>query len=140
MNNFIVPQPEDCHFVVQKDARKVICVLKNTKYDAQIYFEEGFRVPIAIAPREKAGKMPNKFVGIATCAPEDNWNEEIGRTLAYNRVIKKYCNSLFRHINTLVDYYDTYLNDFITEVNRFGEKMTKVIDHNDKYVKEQLNT
>lgn len=34
--------------------------------------------------------MPNKFVGIAKCAPEDTWDEHTGRMIAFDRAKFKY--------------------------------------------------
>ena len=70
-------------------------------------------------------KMPPRFVGIATCSPNDEWNEEIGRLIAFNRAKDKYNRSFFKHANNLMEEMDNYLNHVEDCFNNYGRKLSE---------------
>lgn len=45
-------------------------------------------------------KLPNEFKGIAKCNPSDTFDEEKGKELAKNRLLKKYNKRLHTALNT----------------------------------------
>ena len=75
---------EDCWFYINEDARTVTCVYyPKDWYDA---FDEANKFPrrnkITVLVNKKY-RLKSKYVGIARCNPEDTWNEEIGKLVAY---------------------------------------------------------
>jgi hypothetical protein len=67
--------------------------------------------------------MPVSFMGKAVCAPEDEWNEETGRLIAFSRAKDKCYKSFFKRANLLVQTVDRRLGDMITTFNDFGLKL-----------------
>ena len=119
----------DCKFYADKDAGVVICVIPNTDgmlwdflhdnckwHDINMYYAvEG--------ALEEQLYLPDSFVGKAVCAPEDEWNEETGRLIAYARAKDKCYKSFFKRANKLVQTVDKRLENMITIFNDFGVKL-----------------
>jgi len=119
----------NCKFYVDKKTRTVICVIPKTQYilsdfiikhfnwaDIDIFSSLEFKLRHAIY-------MPHSFMGKAVCAPEDEWNEETGRMIAFSRAKDKCYKSFFKRANTLVQTIDQRLGNMITLFNDFGLKL-----------------
>ena len=68
-------------------------------------------------------ELPNSFMGKAVCAPEDEWDEELGKMIAFSRAKDKCYKSFFKRANLLVQKFDTRLGDMIELFNNFGMKL-----------------
>ena len=134
-----VPQPEDCHFIVKKEEGKVICIMEDTKFRAVNYFIANIRTALidSYITKDKY-LMPDRFVGIATCSANDEWDEQIGRTIAYNRALKKYSTSFFKHVNTMVHEVDDALDAFTAQCNKYGTSLSRSIQNNDEWVNKKM--
>ena len=119
----------DCRFYVDEDARTVVCVIPNTKNMVKDFIEEHAKWPdIDVwmhygTKFEKAMTMPYSFMGKATCSPEDEWDLELGRMLAFSRAKDKCYKSFFKRANHYVQTIDRRLGDMITIFNDFGVKL-----------------
>jgi hypothetical protein len=119
----------DCRFYVDEEARTVICVIPNTKNMVNDFIWDHFQwsdVNMSDAldyHLRRQIKMPKSFMGKAVCAPEDEWNEELGRMLAFSRAKNKCYKSFFKRANRLVQTVDRRLSDMITLFNDFGDKL-----------------
>ena len=119
----------DCKFYVDEAARTVVCVIPNTKMMVQDFIHDHFNwndlsmyYAVCWALDEKI-EMPYSFMGKATCAPEDKWDEETGRMLAFSRAKDKCYKSFFKRANKCVQTVDKRLNDMIEAFNNFGMKL-----------------
>lgn len=133
MRKGIFIKEENVRFIVREEERKVICILDKTAHDAQKIINRMSN--IYITNFDTGRIMPNKFIGIATCAPEDVWDEKIGKAIAFNKVCEKYYKSLFKRLNTYVQTIDYELNKSIDEINTYGARVGRVLDAK----KEHLN-
>lgn len=131
----------ECKFYVDEEARTVICVIPNKIYhkDGSItvvskmvedFIEENFRFKdldfdfaLNFDWQEKNLEMPVSFMGKAVCAPEDEWNEETGRMIAFSRAKDKCYKSFFKRANKFVQAVDRRLGDMIERFNDFGLKL-----------------
>ena len=64
-------------------------------------------------------------MGKAVCAPEDEWDVETGKMIAFSRAKDKCYKSFFKRANMLVQKFDARLGDMIELFNNFGEKLDK---------------
>ena len=119
----------DCKFYVDEEARTVVCVIPNTQLMVTDFIHEHFRwkdmnfwMGLEYILENKL-TMPHSFMGKAVCAPEDEWNEKLGRILAFSRAKNKCYKSFFKRANLLVRTVDRRLNDMITTFNDFGIKL-----------------
>lgn len=125
----------EVRYIVDQEHRKIICLLSNTKYAFYDFVEE--RANDLILPINKRAilYMPNTFRGVATCAPEDEWNEELGKHIAYARARYKFDVSFFRHANNFMHYFDNTLDRLSEDFNRYGVR----IGNNQEYRMQRIN-
>ena len=123
---------EDCRFIVNEEARKVICIIDKCKYDflkfadnnhfivhpENLFVDEADRLYDTLV-------MPNRFVGVATCDMEDTWNEDFGRELAYTKARDKYNKSFWKRANKYIDTLDTWAEEAVQCLDRYGEKLAQ---------------
>ena len=118
-------RPENCKFIVNENKRKVVCVLEDTEKN----LEEFLRCEACVEDLHNPfwyneTTLPNRFVGIATCSPEDEWNEEIGRRLAFARVKRAYYKSYFKHANDYIRRLDNELDRMVEIFNAHSDRVT----------------
>ena len=120
----------DCKFYVDEEARTVVCVIPDTSDMVEDFIDEHFdfkELNFSIITCWGWGHdkltMPHSFMGKAVCAPEDEWNEETGRMIAFSRAKDKCYKSFFKRANLYVQAIDRRLGDMITQFNDFGMKL-----------------
>ena len=129
----------DCKFYINEDKRTIVCVIPDTKYllDEFIKANNEFMYDNYIA--WETLEMPHSFSGKAVCSDEDEWDEELGKTIAYARARRKMYNSFFRRANTYVNMFDKQINDMISNLNALGEKVTEWQDNLQKEVEKKIS-
>lgn len=115
----------DCKFIVKPEERMVICVIDNNVSDMLLDFiqdEASFNdIEIySFYDFDKKLRMPHSFMGKAICAPEDEWDEALGRKIAYSRAKNKLYTSFFKRANLFIQTIDKRLGDMIEKFNDFG--------------------
>jgi hypothetical protein len=146
----------ECKFYVDEEARTVVCVIPNKIHhkDGSItivskmvedFIEKNFRFndidfdfALTYDWQGKNLEMPVSFMGKAVCAPEDEWNEETGRLIAFSRAKDKCYKSFFKRANLLVQTVDRRLGDMITTFNDFGLKLDSKREALQKVIESQI--
>ena len=121
----------ECNFYVNEEKRTVVCVIPGTKQMLEDFFYEHFNFSdinmidgIEFSRKtEEQLWMPKYFTGKAVCSETDEWNEELGRLIAFNRARTKCYKSFFKRANTMVQAIDRRLGDMIDTFNDFGMKI-----------------
>lgn len=120
----------DCKFYVNKEERTVVCVIPNTHnmlrefmwdncYEFSPYsFSDSYSTKII-----NEFNMPRSFMGKAVCAPDDEWDEELGRKIAYSRAKDKCYRSFFKRANNIVNLLDRWLGQVMDIFNDFGARL-----------------
>lgn len=94
-------------YYVNKSKRTVVCVM-DTFNDVHDKIEKyGLITPSKYFFEKKV------FRGVAKCAPEDDWDETIGRRLAEQRAAAKRQNYVNGELNKFIDRTVAHLNDLI---------------------------
>ena len=117
---------EDVTYVVRPEQKKVIAYIEGTQWMFTDFVTENYPgAPIFWCddPLEDKLKMPARFVGISTCGPDDVWDENIGRLIAFDRMKDKLNKSFFKRANTFVAEMEKRLDIFCDRVNGYGEKL-----------------
>ena len=125
--------PKDCRFIVDKEKNKVVCICEKTRYMFWNFANSNFKIVVPVSIIKKL-EMPDRFVGIATCGPNDEWNEETGRLIAFSRMKDNLCRSFFKHANTFFNWYDKQLDDAAEMVNELGARLEVNTEHRHKYI------
>ena len=117
---------EDVTYVVRPEQKKVIAYIEGTQWMFTDFVTENYpSAPIFWCddPLEDKLKMPNKFVGVATCGPDDVWDENVGRLIAFDRMKDNLNKSFFKRANTFVAEMEKRLDIFCDRVNGYGMKL-----------------
>lgn len=143
-------RPSDCRYIVNKEKRTIVCLIEHTENMFTKFAETNFAIPydcLGIWWGDKKPTyqhfykklyMPKRFWGIATCAEEDEWDENKGKLLAFAKAKNKLNNSFFKRAQLYVDTMDKSLNDAILILNNLGDKLTKNTEHRQERIKELL--
>ena len=120
----------NCKFYVNEEKRIVICVIPNTKRMFTKFVQDHFSwndvdldSAAGYGTLRDSLMMPGSFRGVAVCAPEDEWNEETGRMIAFNRAKTKCYNSFFKRAQALMDALDKRMAEAVEMLNNFGDKI-----------------
>lgn len=112
----------DCKFYVNEKKRTVVCVIPNTVHLLQDFLDDNdWSICSRLAWREL--ELPASFTGIARCAPDDEWDEERGKTLAYTKARDHLYRCFFKRANYAVELYDDNINTMIMKLNDMGERV-----------------
>ena len=118
---------EDVVYVVDEKKRKVVAYVEGTKYELVNFISENKGIlPDWFEMPKLHNKllMPDKFVGIATCSPDDEWNPEIGKLIAYHRMKTNMSKSFFKHAETYYKLMLKKVDETIDLINAYGNKLT----------------
>lgn len=117
---------EDVTYVVRPEQKKVIAYIEGTEWMFTDFIREnypGSYIFLGDKHLEDKLKMPNKFIGVATCGPDDVWDEDVGRLIAFDRMKDNLNKSFFKRANTFVSEMEKRLDIFCERVNGYGEKL-----------------
>lgn len=118
---------EDVIYIVDEKKRKVVAYVEGTKYELVNFISENKGIlPDWFDMPKLHNKllMPDKFVGIATCSPDDEWNPEIGKLIAYHRMKTNMSKSFFKHAETYYKLMLKKVNETVDLINIYGNKLT----------------
>ena len=136
----VKPTSENVRFIIQPERRKVVCIISNTKNylgDFVDLWGNDWTVPWKV---EDILRMPDRFVGVATCDENDEWDEEIGKSIAFSRAKYKLHNSFFKRANTFVNECDRALAKLITSLNDYGEQLSMNAEKREKWITEKVGS
>lgn len=120
-------QPTDCKFIINKEKQKIICVLEHTSNLFTDFINANSHLREDTSTQglnlSKRLLMPPRFIGVATCGKDDEWNEEAGRIIAFSRMKDKVNKSFFKRANTYFKIVDQWLDDTMNILNALGAKL-----------------
>lgn len=132
-------KPSNCKFVINEEKRKVVCIIDDT--ESLVLDFLGFpwdnKIPIKNDVADML-IMPNHFTGVATCAPEDKWDPEIGKAIAFSRAKFKVNSSFFKRANTLVNEIDRRLGEMVLSFNDYGRCLDANNKKREKWITERV--
>lgn len=139
---------EDAKFIVNEDNHVVVCVIENTKRLFIDFANKNFHIGTDLGFLSTWDKsypdfqdklyMPNKFVGVAKCSPDDEWDENIGRIIAFSRAKDNLLKSFFKRAQFYVTSIEDWLDDAVEILNNLGNKLTNNSDHRHAYIEELI--
>lgn len=132
----------DCKFIVKPEDKMVICIIdryngENLKYTLLNFIKVEALGSVDLYPYSKLMRkleMPTSFIGKAVCSPDDEWNEEVGKKIAYSRAKNKFYTSFYKRANIYVQAVDNALNNLITKFNDLGA----ALEENKKKLDEEI--
>ena len=86
-------------YFVNEEERVVVAVLENTRWDAYNKICKMMRdTDFCLVPKNKY-MMHNTYRAIVTCNEQDEFNEEIGKKMAKERVLEHYYAALDKRLD-----------------------------------------
>lgn len=122
----------DCQFFVNKDKRAVTCIYYNKNIWGAVDFVDRdyyYKSKFALARR---------YVGVARCNPDDNWNEDIGRLVAYTRMKNSYFKDFFIRTKKIYEEMEKILNEEYYACNKLGDKFANELDRLDELIRKRV--
>lgn len=90
-------------YFINENKRQVIGLLEGTEWDAMNKLEKMVRdTDFCLVPNAKY-MMPSKFKAVVTCDPRDQFDVEVGKRIAKQRVLKNYYKALDKRINRFLE-------------------------------------
>lgn len=137
-------KPENCKFVVNEKNKTIVCLYEGSETEFIDFINDNCKLAPLYSyyvgtPTEKLYKkmlMPNRFVGMAVCGPDDEWDEQTGRLIAFSRMKDKLNKSFFKRANTFFEIIDRWLNESVEILNEIGDKLEKNQDKRHNRIKE----
>lgn len=131
--------PEDCKFIVKPEDRKVICIYYTDSSLIPKYMFYNFESICNWDVIDEIKEMNSYYSGIASCAPEDEWDEALGRKIAFCKMKKKFYAAFFKRINKYFEYMDKALDKAAMQCNQMGNKWEMEIADLEAKIEEKLN-
>lgn len=136
-------KPDQTKFYIDENKRTVVCILNNTSRLFLDFVSDNLKITLDYIDTWSNTKdvfydkllMPNRFTGISKCSPNDEWNVEIGKTVAFSRMKDKIYRSFFKRANTYINALDTWVDDAANIFNALGDKMTENMNHRYNYIR-----
>ena len=117
---------EDVKYFVNEEKRTVVAVLEGTEdlFTDFIYDNNGL---ISLNEHyydfDNRYRLPNRFVGIAKCSINDEWNEQLGKLIAFDRLKEKVNNSFIKCANKYVEDIDNDIDTFCRNTKAYLDKL-----------------
>ena len=114
--------------------KAVVCVGDNCENDALTTVTKGDGT-LAISVRylmDRRGKkvwMKNRFVGKAYCAEDDEWDEEIGKSLAKERMLNAYVLAKVKKMQEIMHILYSAAADCMEVITHYEDKVNKVVGY-----------
>lgn len=102
---------KDCNFAINKEKRTIVCWLNGTENFFNEFLCENYGNFQWYLDFSKY-KMNNRFTGTAYCSEEDEWDEEIGKRLAFYRMKRKLLDSFYNKVRAFFDDEEEMLDNF----------------------------
>ena len=132
---------EDVTYVVRPEQKKVIAYIEGTRWMFTDFVNENYPGSYVFWCNESMEdklRMPNKFIGVATCGPDDVWDENVGRLIAFDRMKDNLNKSFFKRANTFVAEMEKRLDIFCDRVNGYGVKLETNMNRRKEIIKKIL--
>lgn len=119
---------KDCRFIVKPEERVVICILEGEWIEDAVHnfigdLEDSYFDLCAYGKLHRQINMPRSFIGKAVCAPTDEWNEELGKLIAFSRAKSKFYTSFFKRGSLYINTLDRAVDRLYDAFNDMGASL-----------------
>ena len=131
----------DVKYSVNKEKRTVVAYIEGTvemfvdflcQNDAPIpskeWFWDGFSTQ----------KMPNRFSAKAICSVNDEWDEELGKRIAFDRLKNKINYSFFVRADNYINLMNKKMTSFVERLNNYNNKLHNCARYRAEKIEEVL--
>ena len=123
---------DNAQFIVKEDEGKVICIFRDTAPLFLMYAQENLPIvphcetcDVSTSRLYRKLLMPNKFIGVASCDPNDSFSVEKGKLIAFSKAKDKIQTSFFKRANTYINTIDEWTSRAVDSINTYGSKLER---------------
>lgn len=113
----------DVNYIVNEEKGIVVCTISNCAANAIALVDsttDAFGVPCGIP---EVFFMNSQYKGIAKCMPEDTFDVEYGKKLAYRKAYLKYATALERKVKYIANDHKRYVEEILANFNKAVDKV-----------------
>ena len=115
-------------YYINKEKRTIAARMVDCQYDIiDILYKMGIDRVFRANYRIEDFLIKDTYRGVAKCAPEDTWDEEVGKRIARNRLLKKYHKDKTRCLFELEAIYTEILEEIGSRAEYSGERYKKAL-------------
>lgn len=123
---------KDCRFIVNEEKRTVVCLLERRRFSVTIdeYLQsKDINVFNGICSYHRARalqnmmRMPRRVCAKAVCLPEDKFDVELGKLIAFHKLKAKVLQMYNKRITYVTKYVMRMYDDMEDDFNKFYDKM-----------------
>ena len=133
----------DINYIVNEEKGIVVCIISDCEYNAIALVENATDIMVNPIDVPDTFFLSSQYKGIAKCVPEDTFNVEYGKKLAYRKAYVKYVSAFERKVKLITNDYKNYvtkvLNQFDKAVSKVDGKTNEAIELYNKVLEEAGN-
>ena len=139
---------KNCRFKVDTANRVVVCwvagesianMANNFLLEQNIDISNFNSVAGSNARIQELISMPARISGVAKCAPNDNWNPQLGKLIAYNKMKKKLMTIFFKRLNAAVDHISRTVEQMSNAADAIGMRFETELTNREAEIEKLLN-
>ena len=96
---------DEATYMVNRQNNACTAIIKECALDALKEFYKQTQYNVAIG-KHYLFLMDDSFVGVAKCSPDDEFDEKVGKNLAFRRAYEKYLKQKRRVMLDIADYVE----------------------------------
>ncbi len=124
--------PSNIRYQVNPEKRTVACYLTDCEND--IFYAFNPKENSVIWDLNVDWKIKDRYVGVAKCSEDDTFDEEFGKKLARNRMLKEYYKDVSDRYMEIVDVLNGFAYNFYLKYDKYSTRMIKKVEE----IEEQL--
>lgn len=113
---------DDAQYIVNEEEGVVVCIIHNCAVDAIATVDEAADIFSGFCCMPPTFYMNDQYKGVARCMPEDTFDVEYGKKLAYRKAYTKYSAALEKKVNYIVNSHLTYLGEVQSNLDKAVSK------------------
>lgn len=143
---------DDAKFFIDEEKKTVVCVIDDTENLFRDFAITNFhictdcdqaynfinRIHDGESTLDEKMLMPNRFVGIAHCSENDEWDEKIGRTVAFSRAKDNLLKSFFKRAATYENFVADAAEQATVILDELWNKFESNTEHRYQYIEELI--
>lgn len=112
------------HYIVKPEEGVVVCIIHDCCCNAMALVNKHTGLFEGMPCQcNQSQYCLSEYRGVAKCSPEDTFNEEYGKKLAYKKAYVKYTAALERTVKRIVKDYTTIGDSLNTSLKKVGDKI-----------------
>ena len=131
----------DVKYSVNKEKRTVVAYVDGTAKMFEEFLEDN-KAPLPSEDSYWYGipvkRMPNHFSAKAVCSPDDEWDEELGKRIAFDRLKNKINYSFFARADNYINLMNKKMTSFVERLNNYNNKLHNCARYRAEKIEEVL--